>query len=236
LLELRRRGKEVLLAGGFHQASGEAYVRAEEDAFIQTTFGAGGNGINTALAFGPSAIGLVNGSLYQNVADLDGYLAFVEGGRAPVGRYQPITERVARRRATLFGLQRLVIPKPVVSRRADRRLRLWVERGLLEDRGANYFVTREGSLWYNQMQLGLLPLGEQMRLAGLMGTSEQQRRALANSRDDDLGLASQFKAQVRGHGKVVGNVKLAGYRGLLELKRLPFLPDDAIDFQGRVRR
>lgn len=236
LLELRRRGKELLLASGFHQASGEAYVRAEEDAFIQTTFGAGGNGINTALAFGPSAIGLVNGSLYQNGADLSAYLAFVEGGRAPVGSYQQITGRVAQRRATLFGMQRLVIPKPVVSRRTDRQLRLWVERGLLDDRGTEYIVTQEGSLWYNQMQLGLLPLGEQVRLAGLMGTSEQQRQALANSRDDDLGLASQFKAQVRGRSKVVGNVRFAGYRGLLELKRLPFLPDDAMDFRGRIRR
>lgn len=236
LLEMRRAGKRALIGHGFRQLTGEAYVRGDPDAFMQTTFGAGGNSLNTALSLGPSAVGLLAGTLYQNTADLDSYLTLVEGDQAPVGRWQTLTPDVARKRATMFGLQRLCVPKEVIRARDRRLFHRWAAAGLLTERESAYDLGAEGSLWYNQMQLALLSLAEQTRLTGLMGTSREQRAALQVTRRGSKDVAGQLTEQILSEGPVRGPLKYGAYRSLLELQRLPFVPDHAMTFGGRLQQ
>ena len=221
LLEMRRQGKARLLGSGFRQVSGEAYARSDRDLFMQTTFGGGGNGLNTALGFGPSAIGFFDGTLYQNVADLEAYLESIESGRVPVRAAQRINVTTARRRAILLGLQRLKVPRVLLCAAEERVFAKWAKAGLVELRGDVFHSTREGSLWYNQMQLALLTISEQRRLTGLLGTSQQQVDALRMRRKETTDPTEQLLAMIRNRDSIAGRVRVWGYKSYVRIKRLP---------------
>lgn len=234
LLALRRHGKDRLLASGFRPASGEAYVRSDRNNFIHTTFGGGGNGLNSALGFGPSAIGFLEGTLYQNVPDLEAYVRAIESGRAPMQRHQSLTVATARRRAVLLGLQRLQVPRVLLTAREQQRFDHWAALKLVDLRNEVFHLTPEGALWYNQMQMALLPLPEQVRLLGLLGTSRRQIRAVAQRRADRTDPAEQVRAFIAQGGGVTGSMRLWAYKNLLRVKALPLLHDQAIGFSGPV--
>lgn len=232
LLEIRRHGKERLIRSGFRQISGEAYVRSDPDVFMQTTFGGGGNALNTALGFGPSAIGVLEGTLYQNIADLEAYLTAIERGRVPVRGAERFSVGTARRRAIMLGIQRLNIPRQLLRPHEERLFSSWAGAGLAELHDDVFHITREGSLWYNQMQLSLLPLSEQRRLIGLLGTSGQQARALSNLTAEATDPTAQLVAFIRKDRCVSGSLRMWGYKGLLRTKRLPMADDRAVGFGG----
>jgi oxygen-independent coproporphyrinogen-3 oxidase len=234
LLALRSHGKQRLLAHGFRQVSGEAYVRTDSNVFMQTTFGGGGNALNTALGLGPSAIGFVDGTLYQNVPDLEAYFSSIEGGRVPVVRAEHLDVAAARRRAILFGLQRLQVPVPLLRQHELQLFRRWTTDGLAELRDEVFHLTSRGALWYNQMQMALLPLAEQARLLGLLGTSRQQARAFEQPTIDQTELTGQLRAFISGGDGMLGSARLLGYQGLLRIKSLPLVRDQALGFVGPV--
>jgi hypothetical protein len=236
LLEMRRLTKTRLLDSGFRQISGEAYVRSDRDVFMQTTFGGGGNALNTALGFGPSAIGFLNGTLYQNVADLDLYLESIESGHVPIRAAERINVATARRRAIMLGLQRLNIPRAVLRNREEKIFAGWAEQGLVELQGDVFRCTREGSLWYNQMQLALLTLSEQRRLIGLLGTPRQQAAALGKLKRLPTDATEQLLALIRNDGGVAGWLRVWGYKNLVRIKILPLFDDRAVGFGGPLSR
>jgi hypothetical protein len=229
---MRRRGQQRLLDHGFRQVSGEAYTRTDSNVFMQTTFGGGGDALNTALGFGPSAIGFTDGTLYQNVADLNAYFEAVESGRAPLRASERMSLTTARRRALMFGLQRLDVPRAALQPREERAFAAWERLGLVEGRDAGFRLTPGGAAWYNQMQLALLPLSEQRRLTGLLGTSRQQAQALANRSEDAADPTEQLLALIRGEGGPMASVRVWGYKSLLMVKRFPGLEDRALGFSG----
>lgn len=236
LLEMRRHGKDRLVSSGFRQISGEAYVRSDRDVFMQTTFGGGGNALNTSLGFGPSAIGFLEGTLYQNFADLDMYLNSIEADQVPVQAAERISVATARRRAIMFGFQRLNVPRVLLRTREERIFARWMQRGLLDLRDDTYYCTAEGSLWYNQMQIALLTLSEQSKLTGLLGTPRQQAAALSERQKDLTNPTAQLLALIRNGGGAWGEMRLWGYKSLLRLKALPWLDDRAMGFGGPLPR
>jgi coproporphyrinogen III oxidase-like Fe-S oxidoreductase len=232
LLEMRRHGNSRLVGSGFHQISGEAYVRTDPDVFMQTTFGGGGNTLNTALGFGPSAIGFVAGTLYQNVADLDAYLAAIEAGLVPARASQRIDLTTARRRAVLMGLQRLKVPRAVLGAHELDAFHRWAAQGLVEPHDDAFHLTAEGALWYNQMQMDLIPMSEQYALIGLLGTARDQATLLAKAPTDETDPTEQLLAMIGGNGGMWGAMRVWGYKSLVRLKRLGVFNDRAIGFGG----
>jgi coproporphyrinogen III oxidase-like Fe-S oxidoreductase len=234
MLEMRRHGKARLLDNGFRQVSGEAYARSDRDVFMQTTFGGGGSGLNTLVGFGPSAIGFIEGTLYQNIADLEMYMKSVESGQVPVRAAERISVSTARRRAIMLGLQRLNVPRVLLGAREKRIFRGWARQGLVELHDDVFHLTSEGTLWYNQMQLSLLSMAEQRKLIGLLGTPQQQMVALSMQRPDPDGPTEQLLALIRNEGGLAGQLRVLGYKIFLHMKALPLFDDRAMGFGGYV--
>ncbi len=199
---------------------------------MQTTFGGGGNALNTALGFGPSAIGFLDGKLYQNLSDLEAYMETIEADRVPVRAAEHMNAKTARRRAVMFGLQRLNVPRQLLGRREARMFAAWAKQDLLELRDDVYRLTVEGALWYNQMQLALLSVAEQRKLIGLLGTSRQQADALANHSTESTNPTQQLIALIREDGGIAGRLRLYGYKNLLRLKQMRVFDDRAVGFGG----
>jgi len=235
LLEMRRMGQRILRDAGFQQVAGEVHIRNDHNRFIRTSFGGGGNALHTLLGFGPSAIGMVDGTLYRNICDLDAYSAAVDSGCFPVGQACTLDVATARRRAVMLNLERLAVPEVFIQERRARRLfEQWQAHGLVDLREGVYHLTDEGSHWYNQMQLELLPFWEMVKMAGIMGSMEEQRRAFSVSEDQMPAMTRQLRDFIRKSSGIKGWMRLAGYKTLLRLKQLPFLESRGVSFTGPV--
>jgi len=158
LLEVRAAINRRMHAAGYQQLTGEVFVRDDRDLFTRASFGGGAHRLNTVLALGPSAFGMVDGTAYQNVPDLAAYGDAIAAGTLPIERAERLSLATARRRAQLFSLLELAADPAVFDRGRDRRrVDAWRHRGLVTD-DATARLTARGALWYNHLQMEVLPL------------------------------------------------------------------------------
>lgn len=237
LVEFRTTAKHLLRELGFHPVATEAYVRSDINNFMKSTFGGGGNALSTSLAFGPSAFGFVNGTLHRDVPDLGEYISLVERGMFPFQCSETLDLETAQRRALLMGIQRLHVPRIVVEqKRAWQKLAArWRDLGLVEERPDSYDLTDWGAVWFNQMQLEVVPLLQRLGMSNMLGTASEQLRTLSRQGEGRDALMHEFELAVRNGDGVGGGLRMAAYKSYLQLKRLPIVRDDAYNFAGRVR-
>jgi oxygen-independent coproporphyrinogen-3 oxidase len=187
LLNQRQLGKALLEANGYRQVAGEMFKRAgDRGLFSHSFYGSRGNATHCILPLGPSAFGHLDGTVYRNVANLHSYIDLVSKDVLPVVQALTMSPEQARRRALLLAIAHLEIPRAFVARRRERdAIARWLARGLVTETAGGWRLTPEGTLWYNQMQIELLPMSDLFRNVRLLGSIEEQ--ALLLSGDTPLG-------------------------------------------------
>jgi oxygen-independent coproporphyrinogen-3 oxidase len=202
LLEMRRESIAFLNQSGFHQTTGEIFDREHGrlDNFNQTHYG-GSTGLDEMVALGPSSYGFLDGVLYQNVADVKQYIDLVDSGYHPVRTWRPIGEAEARRRGLLFGIQLRKIRRSNVTGLFTRSLvESWKLRGLARAVDDGWELTNAGALWYNMMQLEVMPLSEAGPALDLTFKPEEQQRLLfrQDAAQGNVSLARELERLIEG--------------------------------------
>jgi anaerobilin synthase len=233
LVTLRHLTNAVMESAGYRALTGEVFTKTDRDIFTDASFGGGGDAVNTVLGLGPSAFGLLNGVVYQNVSDLQLYGAAIESTTLPINTAQVLTRQTAERRCLILSLLRLEIPG-FLNRRFGRLLAKWKARALLEPRGDGYRLTEKGQLWFNMMQLEVLPFGEMLRALPMFGSIDD---LLSAARSNDLASDhyAELRALVASRG-LQGRVRFMLYRLYLELSRAFRRDKSSIPFTGKVSR
>jgi anaerobilin synthase len=236
LLDFRVTAKRMMKEMGFRPVATEAYVRSDINNFMKSTFGGGGNALSTSLAFGPSAFGFVNGTLHRDVSDLAEYLKLVDQGLLPFQCSETLDLATAQRRAMLMGIQRLSVPRLVIeTRRSWRKLAArWVKQGLAVESADSFDLTDWGAVWFNQMQMEVVPLRQQLAMSKMLGSATDQIKAFADDGGRGNGMMREFARALRDGDGLSGDVRMAAYKGYLQLKRLPLFQDHAFNFAGKV--
>ena len=166
--------------------------------FSHSFYGSRGNATHSILPLGPSAFGHLDGTVYRNVANLHSYTDLVSKDVLPVAQALTMSSEQARRRALLLAVAHLEIPRAFIARRRERdAIARWLARGLVTETQAGWGLTAEGTLWYNQMQIELLPMSDFFRNLRLLGSIEEQ--ALLLSADTPLGR--EILALARSYGR-----------------------------------
>jgi hypothetical protein len=236
LLDFRIAAKSMMTELGYKAVAAEAHTRTDINNFMKTTFGGGGNALGTGLAFGPSANGFVNGTLFRDVPDLAQYLDAIDKGLLPFQCAETLDLATAQRRAVLMGIQRLSVPRAAMDARSSRRkiAARWVADGLAEETPESYELTEWGAVWFNQMQLEVMPLGQRLVMSRMLGSATEQLNALSKDDGQMNGLAREFAAAVRNGDGVMGSLRMTAYKSYLQLKRLPLIDDRAFNFAGKM--
>jgi coproporphyrinogen III oxidase-like Fe-S oxidoreductase len=235
LLEMRQATNAILAGRGYRPLTGEVFVRTDRDLFVRASFGGGTpDCLNTLLALGPSAFGLLQGHVYHNVADLHAYLASIDTRRFPIATAEALTIHSARRRAALLSILQLSLPACLTDDLRIRRLvRSWADRGLIEAVAQGFAVTEKGRLWYNHMQLDLLPAAEKVRLLRMVGNLKELgtlfERPLHSLNPYELELREALLAS--GRGRFLREML---FRAYFTVRRLPVFDNSAIEFTGRT--
>ena len=233
LLRLRKLTNNIFREAGWHQVTGEVFVRGERDLFVHTSFGGGGNALNSLLALGPSGFGQLGGTVYHNVCDLDRYLESVRRRLLPVNTAQTLDLATAQRRALLMALLRLEIPEFLLEEGVGRRLASrWSLLGLIERVPGGHRLTERGALWYNHMQMEAMPAWEMLKIARMFGSIEEQRRSLAG--DGDASSQSRELLEMVRAQDNMGRVAEWAYQAFLRVHKLPFFDQRAIGFTGAI--
>lgn len=232
MLAMREFVNETMASSGLRQVTGEVFTRSDRDLFVTASFGGGGNSLNTLLALGPSSFGILGGTVYHNVADLKRYVAQVEEGLFPIRAGVPLTRATARRRAWAFSIMRLFVPDFLVESAKDqRRVERWESLGLCHHVPGGYALTERGRLWYNHMQMDLLPLREQIVASRMFGSAAQQEQMFAGNNPENS-LEYEMLRLIALGGGMVGKARALGYRGLLAARSLLRSKSSALDFTG----
>lgn len=232
MLAMRAFVNSTLEASGFRQVTGEVFSRSDRDLFVDTSYGGGGNCLNTLLALGPSGFGILGGAVYHNVADLNLYVSQVKDGLYPIRAGVPLTAEDARRRAWAFSLMKLHVPEFLIETSADRkRVQRWESLGLCQRSESGYQLTSRGRLWYNHMQMEVLPLREQLQASRMFGSSTQQSQLFDRSTKENS-LEYELLQTISSGTGVLGGLRKQAYRMLLALRRARRDKESAIDFTG----
>jgi len=234
LLAARSRINERMRSSGYQQLTAEVFVREDRDLFTRASFGGARHRLNTVLALGPSGFGLVGGVAYQNRPDLDAYHAADDANLLPIARVQPITLPIARRRAQLFSVLELAPDLAAFDQRRDRRLLArWQRQGLVERYGDHMRLTTRGALWYNHLQMDLLPLSDLVRTLGMFGSLAEQRASLGSGIDELPPHHRELVDVIRGRG-MIGRLRFAAYRAYLRYAAWRGRDRAALGFTGPV--
>jgi oxygen-independent coproporphyrinogen-3 oxidase len=232
LLRIREYTNRRLLSRGYRQATGEVFVRDERNLFVPTGFGGGGHGLNTHLALGPSAFGQIEGTVYQNVCDLDRWHGAIARRLFPLARAQTLTPEAALRRAALLSVLRLHLPTFLVRGPRMRNLVWrWRRRGLVRRDGVEWRLTEKGALWYNQMQVDILTIPDLLDLLPMFGSSESLRTKLRSTCAAPDSEAHELQRLIRGRIPFSRTRELP-YRAALRAIDLIVQQGDAIGFTG----
>jgi coproporphyrinogen III oxidase-like Fe-S oxidoreductase len=233
MLGMRQMVNQLLAESGYRQVTGEVFTRTDRDLFVHSSFGGGENALNTVLALGPSAFGLINGTIYHNVADLNRYIKDLDNGYFPIQTAEVLGLGAARRRALLLAILKLHIPHALVDSWHIRRLvRRWKSQGLVEQVAGGYKLTTDGALWYNHMQMELLSLSDQLQLLRMFGSSDEQRRMLAKDEGELYPHERELLSVIRSNR--FGGLRLMAYRAYLLLRQLPWFDQRAVGFTGPI--
>jgi oxygen-independent coproporphyrinogen-3 oxidase len=234
LLAARGVVNRVMAEAGYQQRTGEVFVRDDRDLFTRASFGGSRHRLNTVLALGPSGFGLVAGTAYQNVPDLAAWQAAIALGRFPIERAEQLTVATARRRAQLFSVLELRPEPAVFDRGRDRRLLArWERLGLIERDRDGARLTERGVLWYNHLQMDLLPVHDLVRTLGMFGSLADQRAALDRGGGALPGHRRDLLATIRGRG-VGGWLRYRAYRAYLRYAAWRRRDRAALGFTGPV--
>jgi coproporphyrinogen III oxidase-like Fe-S oxidoreductase len=234
MLEMRDMARRTFLQAGFHQLTGESFVRTKgDDRFMQTFTKGGGNALNAVLPLGPSAQGDFEATNYRNVADLKEYLKIVDSGRLPINNATQLQLDVAQRRAVLYSLLRLRVPDMLVETREQRKyIKRWHDKGLMVRDGSDHVFTDRGALWYNQMQIEYLAISDFKSMAQMIGSFAEVEQMMDDPKN---GLGREIREMIRGDGGVVGDLKYLGFKSAMKVaKSLPILDQRAVGWTGRV--
>jgi coproporphyrinogen III oxidase-like Fe-S oxidoreductase len=233
LVRLRRATARTLTARGFRGVTGDAYLRGADEVCVPTALGGGGNGLNTILGLGPSSWGLIQGTAYRNVPDLDRYHQMLGAERFPVDRAMRLDEQIARLRAQILGIALLGVPTALVREsQGERSFRRWQGFGLIRETGDHWRVTDEGRLWCNQMQLELLPMLDRLKLVRMLGSPRDQETFFQRDGGGLAAIGDEISRFVKAPGGAVGEAQWLGYRGYLKLLKAPIFDSRAVGWNG----
>lgn len=234
LLEARQLIHRTMSTHGFTALTGEVFTKSDRDLFTRTSFGGGGHGLNTLLALGPSAFGLVHGTAYHNVADLDAYEACLRNDRLPVKRAARLSASAARRRAWALSTLQLFLYDELVQTSADHaRIRRWEDLGLVRREAGGYRLTFRGQLWYNHMQLDALPLGDQLKALRMFGSLEEHAELLRGDEKALHGYWPELRALI-GRGGPCSALRLSTYGWYLRMHQMLSWDRRAVGFTGPI--
>jgi oxygen-independent coproporphyrinogen-3 oxidase len=228
LVRMRQLTFDLFREAGYRAARAEVFVRQDTHQFSPSSPEMVGNALHTHLAFGPSAIGHLDGTAFRNLPDVGQYAAAVREGRFPVGLAERLTGATAARRALLFAIGAYHVPDALVRTARQRRLfERWADRGLVQRGDAAYELTERGMRWENQLQIAVLGLSDYVKAARMFGSYEDQQQLVAAGGD----LGQEFLAQVAGGSRVRG----VAYRaGLQVMNHLPFVDKRPIGLMGTL--
>ena len=228
MLATRELVTEIFDQHGYHPITGEVFSKSDRDLFTTTSFGGGGNCLNTVLALGPSGFGNVAGSVYQNVCDLKRYASDLSEGLFPVQNASHLTLSVAKRRAKILSLLRLHVPDNLFSGWQDRRrTQRWKTMGLLDRASDGYKLSRRGVLWYNHMQMELLPISSLVKAAGTMfGSVEADKLLEPVENTQSYELARLFSGY--------GTAGTLAFKAFMAARKLKLIDQRTIGFTGAV--
>ncbi|MBZ0301497.1 MAG: FAD-dependent oxidoreductase [Anaerolineae bacterium] len=233
MLHMRTDINDLFRRNGFSQVTGEVFTRADRDLFTYTSFGSGGNRLNTVLALGPSAFGLLNSTVYHNVADLGQYMQAVGQGLFPIQTAAPLTPAIAQRRALLLSILQLEIPDLLLSGGVLHHIRRWEQQGLIDRVPGGYRLNEQGALWYNHMQMDLLPFADLMQLLRFFGSTAEHNQMLRTSQNNLKAHERELLALIRSKGKF-GSGRLWLFRSYMLFRQLPLFDQAALGFTGRI--
>jgi oxygen-independent coproporphyrinogen-3 oxidase len=218
LLNQRRQGKALLEENGYRQVAGEMFKRTgDRGLFSHSFYGSRGNATHNILALGPSAFGHLDGTVYRNVANLRQYTDLVAKELLPIGQALTMSREQARLRALLLAVAHLNIPRTFISTKRERNaVERWVDRGLVTEAADGWLLTPEGTLWYNQMQIELLPATDFFRNLRLLGSLEEQALLLS----DGSPLGREILALATSYGGLPRWALKLGYHGYLGATRM----------------
>ena len=235
MLEMRDLARRTFAMAGFHQLTGESFVRTKgNDRFMQTFTKGGGNCLNAVLPLGPTAQGDFDGTNYRNISDLKEWIKVVETGRLPINNATRMPLDMVQRRAVLYNLLRLRVPDGLLESRSDRKhLKSWQDKGLVRMEGRDHVLTERGALWFNHMQVEYLALSDVRGMAQMIGSFADVERMMD---DETSGIGRELRALIKGgKGGLVGDMKYIGFKGALKVaKALPVIDQRAVGWTGRV--
>lgn len=228
MLAMRARVLELFNEQGFSPVTGEVYSKTDRDLFTKTSFGGGGNCLNAVLALGPSAFGSLSGSVYQNVCDLDKYVEATREGYLPVHNATYLSVADAKRRAKILSVLRLEVPNALFNSPRDRlKVRKWESRGLLDKVPGGYKLSDRGILWYNHMQMELLPLHYLVKAAGAMfGSLDTETEEVAEENTQSYELTRLFGAY--------GWLGTVAFNAFMGARRFGLIDSRPVGFTGTV--
>lgn len=231
MLEMRDLVTELFHDSGYRPVTGEVFSRDDRDLFTLTSFGGGGNCLNTVLALGPSGFGAVGGTVYQNVCDLKAYVEQLGRGLLPVYTASTLDLATAKRRARILSVLRLEVPDALFGGYWEqRRIERWKRLGLLDPVVGGYKLSRRGVLWYNHMQMELLPLPYLVKAAAAMFGSVENQKDKQGDQDLTDTQAHELRQMFATHGKA-GTL---AFDAFMAAKRLPFFDSRPVGFTGVV--
>lgn len=210
LLGMRQLATDFFRSHGYRPGSCELFVNEDTHRYSPSASHLVENGLNSYLAFGPSAIGHLDATAYTNIPDLAEYLAALDDGRLPLNRRTQMSYHASVRRAVLGGLGGLFVPDIfLVGGRYQRTFTRWLEHGLVERAGDGYRLTDRGIHWGSQMQVAFLTLADRAKLAPMLGSIADQ-----NALFDSPTVVGQELLEQIGEGSAV---KKATYRTMLRV-------------------
>jgi hypothetical protein len=172
--------------------------------------------------------------LYHNVCDLKKYNSYVNEERFPVHRAMELTHEITQMRRFMLSLVKLQLPEDLVSsfRPARRAVKRWLKAGLVQSAPGGYELTETGKLWYNHMQMEVLPSTDRTKSLRMFGSIEDQRVLLQPNPEGLRSHEREMWLQMRSEGKL----KFWLYRLYHFLhEATPFLDRGAIGFTGVAR-
>lgn len=176
LLDARNFINSSFKENNYSQLTGEVFVRSDKDRFTENSFGGRGHRINTVIGLGPSAFGIINGTVYQNIASIHSYRQTVGQGLLPVNTAKVLDYRLALRRAQILSLLQLELPDfLIINRKIDKLVQKWKSLDLLERTANGYKLNELGTLWYNHLQLELVPKYELANMLRMFGSIRSLR-------------------------------------------------------------
>jgi hypothetical protein len=108
-------------------------------------------------------------------------------------------------------------------------VRRWLKAGLVETAPGGYKLTETGKLWYNHMQMEVLPTSDRTKSLRMFGSIEEQRVLLQPNPDNLRPHEREMWLQMRSEGRL----KFWLYRLYHMLhEAVPYLDRGAIGFTG----